>query len=409
MVKGVCYSPCPMNESNATGNNLGDWFWDSFGDGRTYEVTGWRALWERDLPRIRAMGANCVRLYFMMSRQLESGGRAPSPPDGGTLFAHGDFLDMCWNGGVDPIHVLVGLPLPDTMFVKSKHDLAPQAELDFWTHIVKETAAGVADHPAVMGFTVQNELDGAGTAFLPPDWEPTAEARAAVDFWWRQVETFAEQVKTRAPGKLVGIACHDAPPITGLSGAYMAACPHIDFWGVNSYQTQTFDSVFAGTPDYAGYDRVQGAARKPVLFTEFGMPATGRTDADDRATIHEDADTRAKAADVVGRVVMPVFEGRYPLCVGLCYFEYCDEWWNQPGQPDLHSWWGGDPAPGFPNGYWDQMGFGLWSTARGAGLAPDDPVYDTRDPGWPKPVLPIDAHSERTELTGVLRAAFSAG
>ncbi|HEX8998769.1 MAG TPA: hypothetical protein VGB07_02645, partial [Blastocatellia bacterium] len=106
-LKGVCYSPCPMNGSNSYGPNIGDWFWDSY-SGTGYSITGWSALWARDLPNIRALGANTLRVYSMLSRQLNDDGTFPSPWNSGHLFTHTAFLDECWNGGVDPIYVLAG-------------------------------------------------------------------------------------------------------------------------------------------------------------------------------------------------------------------------------------------------------------------------------------------------------------
>src|SRR3954470_5220182 len=67
-LKGVCYSPCPLNGSNSQAPNLGDWFWESF-SGAGYSITGWHQLWQRDLPQLRRLGANSIRVYSMLSRQ----------------------------------------------------------------------------------------------------------------------------------------------------------------------------------------------------------------------------------------------------------------------------------------------------------------------------------------------------
>jgi hypothetical protein len=92
-----------------------------------------------------------------------------------------------------------------------------------------------------------------------------------------------------------------------------------------------------------------------------------------------------------------------PLCLGLYYFEFCDEWWNQPGSPNIYTWWGGTEASGFPNGSWDQEGFGLYSNRRGDNLKNNDPIWKNNGPN-----MPIDVHTERKELTAQVSKAFSA-
>eukprot|EP00966_Prymnesium_polylepis_P306537 7083399-Prymnesium_polylepis.1 len=51
LLKGVCYSPVPINESV---------YFEPYGD---YFTTDFSFIWLRDLPLIRAMGANMLRVY----------------------------------------------------------------------------------------------------------------------------------------------------------------------------------------------------------------------------------------------------------------------------------------------------------------------------------------------------------
>lgn len=103
---------------------------------------------------------------------------------------------------------------------------------------------------------------------------------------------------------------------------------------------------------------------------------------------------------------------------GLCYFEYCDEWWNQseysiaanvtcplvtgPDAPNSgatggtgfvppndYTWYGGLIACGFPNYYWDNDGFGLYSVSVGEGRKPSSPW------GNNAPALPLDTRTPR--------------
>jgi hypothetical protein len=189
------------------------------------------------------------------------------------------------------------------------------------------------------------------------------------------------------------MATHDDPQIPARAASYMANCPHIDFWGVNTYQTLSFDSVFSG---YAG---LTGSALKPVILSEYGLPATGHRDSSNPMTVYEDPSTRGRAAAVVGNMLPKAFQN--PLGLGVYYFEFCDEWWNQPEAPNIYTWYGGPAAPGFPNGYWDNDGFGLYSVKRGGNLANNAPIWVGNGPN-----APVDVHTERTELTAVVRAAY---
>jgi len=378
LIRGVCYSPAPINGTNKEGPAIGDWFWDDFDP-----ITGWDALWQRDLPQIRALGCNAIRVYCSLSRQLADKGKFPDPWNSGSLFKHNKFLDLCWNGSSSPLYVLVGIPLPATMLWKTQYGNAPPALIDFWTNVLGETVTSMGQHPAVLGFTIQNEQDGANVCYNDPD---------LATFWWGQVEKFAAIVKEAAPDKLVGMATHDDLNIPLRASSYMEKCPHMDFWGINTYQTKNFDSV------YSGYRDVTGSALKPVVLTEFGLPATGHRN-DNATSIYEDESTRQKTAAVVGNMLPQAFENS--LGLGVYYFEYCDEWWNQPEAGNNCTWYGGPSAPGFPNGYWDNDGFGLFSIKRGDGLANDAPIWVNNGPN-----TPIDEHTERTEITAVVRKAY---
>lgn len=398
-LKGVCYSPCPINESNANAPNLGDYFWDSF-SGTGYAITGWLDLWQRDFPNLRNLDINTIRVYSMMSRHINSDGSYPSPWDSGQLFTHYSFLDQCWNGGSQPLYVLVGIPLPQAMFWQEQYQQLPQDQIDFWTNVLTETVTQLASHPAVLGFVIQNEMDSGVVTY--------GGNTQYVEFWWSQVQAMA-QAATNALGgaqKLIGMAVHDDPNICGQAASYMATTTAIQFWGVNSYQTVNFDTVFGTTPEGHGYAGLTGSALKPVILTEWGMPATSHKDPNDPTSIHANHTTISNAAKMITAVVPTAFQ--QPLCLGLYYFEYSDEWWSQDGSPNIYTWYGGSAASGFPNGYWDQEGFGLYSVARGSKdgkqLPNDAPVWvQTGGDGGPN--IP-DVVTERTGTVEALKNAW---
>ena len=400
-IQGVCYSPCPIGGSNAWGPNIGDWFWDSFPG-----VTNWSGTWSNDLNLLSALGANTLRVYCFLDTQL--------PPASQTqVFTHQSFLDACYGAG---LNVIGGIPLPQSLFVPGQ---TTQPSVDWWLAVLQQTVAEVANHPAVLGFTIANEVDnGAVDTYGPP-------AQAA--YWWGQVQGMAAIAKATAPDKLVGIANHDDPGICENASSYMASCTFIDFWGVNTYQPQSFSSVFGGGSQ-VGYATLTGPALKPVILTEYGFPSTSRPDALEPAGIYSDSATEANVAAVLDTMLPAAYAEQ--LNLGLCYFEFCDEWWNQSGYaiaasascpgatgpdapaggnggnftpPNVYTWYGGPIACGFPNYYWDNDGFGLYSVGVGQGRTPSQPWNSSTN----APATPLDTRTARQAVLTALSNGFS--
>lgn len=406
-LKGVCYSPCPINGSNNNAPAIGDWFWNGY-SGTGYTINDWSALWDRDLPNIRALGANCMRVYNITSRQMNTNGTYPSQWNSGHLFEHTDFLDKCWNNGENPLYVLVGIALPQAMYWKGQYS-ADSDLTKFWNGVVSETTEKLGTHPAVMGFVILNELDSSVVTYGPNT--------SNVEFWWSQVESIAKVAKTNAPDKLVGISVHDDPNICGQAASYMANCPSVDFWGVNTYQPQSFSSVFGTTPSGPGYGGLTGNALKPVIITEYGFPTTTRPNACKPEGITQDSTSIQNVATVLDTMIPKAYTD-YAINTGLFYFEYCDERWNQScytisscgsGQlcpPNIYTMYGGPTAAGFPNGYWDQDGFGMYTTARGEGLKDSDPIW-AQNGSVQGPATPIDTVTAKSAVVTAVTNAFS--
>jgi hypothetical protein len=410
VIQGICYSPAPMNASNKNGPALGDWYWDTLvnpdNPGDVWAYT-WESIWARDLAKLRALGVNCIRVYSMLYKQIGLKGEIPTQQTYPTLpkFTHRKFLDLCWNNGKNPIYVIVGIPMDPDLY---RVDANTKAIQYYWEHVLVDTAKDLEKHPAVLGFTVGNEVDAPGYT-----WDNANPDSKKVQYWWAQLEKYAQMVKAVAPNKMVGIANHDFREIVGVSKKYMGTCISLDFWGVNSYQTLNFDSVF-GTDGGPGYDDVTGVALKPVILTEWGMPATGHHDPNDRFSIYSDTATETKTADLVAEVLPKAYQ--QPLCAGVTYFEFCDEWWKQD-QPNgvpaiLYKWYGGPSNPGFPNGYWDDEGFGVYSIERAGydGTNPKvrqlPPYFNWPDPYYNGPYQP-DVLTKRTPLFNAIHNVFT--
>lgn len=433
-IKGICYSPCPINVQGDGAPNIGDFFFDP----RVNETTGeteffnWYGLWgkgslgdgffaRQDLDKIRDLGANSIRVYSMMSRQ--QGIKDVDPvefPDPNSVyhFQHEQFLDQCWNNGVNPVYVIVGIPMPaDNLYLNLQ---ANTDKIEFYDFVLRETIADIANHPAVLGFTTQNEINNGPDAYpngsggqMIADQTNTGAQTARSDFFWGKIKEYSDYSKATAPDKLVGIAVHDFREIAQYASnfpnpgpTYLEQAANLDFVGVNTYQTENYNEQYT-----KGWGSLTGASRKALLFTELGFPATTR-DGTDPATIKDTAESRQKTGEAVARMLPQAYAD--PVSIGACYFEFSDEWWKQeedkdPATGDLRvDRWYGTPANPvtFPNGYWDEEGFGLFSIARYPGLENNDPVLVKVNGFDIGPDRHLDRLTERTEITSKVKQVF---
>jgi len=419
-LKGVCYSPAPINFRNIDAPSLGDLFWDSSAD-----AFNWYALWGKgalgetgfnardDLGKMRELGINCLRTYCMLSRQLyvidEKGnykeGEIPDPPDKFHHFTHKQFLDLCWNNGHDPIYVLIGIPLPPDVLYKYGGG-SPQVKA-FWDFVLKETVTDTKDHPAVLGYTLFNEIDENVSAWPGVDQSAITggEQNENSDYYYGKLKEYSKAIhditgREDEHRKLVGWAAHDNRPFVHYGSTVPAGQPYftqltdIDYYGVNTYQAKSLDSVVGDTLEGA-YGKLTGASKKPLILTELGWPGVGHKD----NQLYEDETTRTKAAEVIASMIPKAFASK--LVLGVMYFEYADEWWKQP--PNNATEWNGGPRDdGMPNGFHDQEAFGLFSTKRAGTRKNTDAPYHIN-----APVLPVDDYVERTELTKALKKAYA--
>lgn len=231
-------------------------------------------------------------------------------------------------------------------------------------------------------------------------------------------------VRTAAPAKLVGWAIHDAPVFVKWASAtkpldsehldtlldprrtYMQQLSAaFDFYGVNTYQTASLESVVGSAPmagDQLSYGDPSIASQvKPVLLTEIGWSAAGRADPSIASSpLVDTAATQANVAAVMRTVLPQCFSEYKNMCVGMLWFEFADEWWKS-GKPA--EWNGGASAADFPNGYRDEEAFGLYARRRSGGRT-------NASSNWAGsgPTLPVDTLVERLPMVVAIKAIYEA-
>jgi hypothetical protein len=412
-VKGIDYSPIRINENINFARSLSDIFWDNVlfdpmsptsnkqtQNYRFHYMNGQCMLpnptpCRGDLARMNSeFNVNMLRVYGMTSRllptRLVDGNYQTYIPEipeqeNPNLVArvtHKQFLDECAAQG---IYVMVGLFLDVPFWDKNVWDLqdrdpAIKRQIVWYEKIYKEVVTEVANHPAVMGFCINNEIDGLDIIGKNP---------VLGNFFWSQINTISREVKRLAPDKLVGVAFHNDTKLTWIAQEHMANVPAIDYWGVNVYvpDTTALSNIFyinQPQDSLLGYSLLPAAAKKPLLFTEIGWPQTTRTINNDecpgRLSI-TDANTNVTQAvaglmhRIGGEIVRPSVTKKYPLCPGMYYFEWNDEWYKQATPTCIDNafinctWIGtGATNSAFPGGWWDEAGFGIFSTERAAGF-----------------------------------------
>jgi hypothetical protein len=412
-VKGMAYSPIRINENVNFARWLSDIFWDNVKpdpfspdvvNGRLTQ--NYRFNWadgqcmlpnpqscRGDLTKMNKLNVNTIRVYGMTSRFLpvrknrDGNYETFTPPskdqNNPELVArctHKSFLDDCAAHG---IYVIVGLFLDSKFWDKRVWDLQDtdphiKNQIAWFEKAYKEVVEEVGNHPAVMGFVINNEIDGLDITFQEPE---------LATFFWDKMRTISFNIKKIAPDKLVGVAFHQDNKLVWGAQNYMKHVPNIDYWGVNVYQKDTTglaNIFYIDENSLLGYSKLSEQAKKPLLFTEMGWPQTTRTiqspECDGRLSITDADETVTRGvSDLMrllgGKLIVPPDKKEFPLCPGTFYFEFSDEWYKE-GEKNQNKQclaegkgactWIGTNAPNtnFPGGWWDEAGFGVFSTDR---------------------------------------------
>lgn len=346
LFKGVNYSPLPIGASQVD---------DAVHRGDVF-TSDWDFLYQRDLPAMRAMGTNSLRVYNMYPWTYPAS-TAPNWTQSLDL-DHTEFLDACWNDGDNPIyvwityhmgtsfHVATGSP-PDTRptwrlttgdvaFLDPSWDASDSLSQELARNAFLSLAEKYGTHPAVSGFFISNEQNN-------------DQVRGSWQFW-KWFDTTAQLVKKLAPTKLTGMTIVDDAMLS-VQNAESFELLHLDVWGINSYRgtdTTGFDSLFSS---YAA------ASNRPLIIGEFGPPASTRDSSGNIVQMPNNAKLQADYLQVHWEDIM---DNRDVCCGGLV-FEWTDEWWKHEN-PSSHD---ATPAANaaYPGGWGDEEWFGLNAVA----------------------------------------------
>ncbi|WP_152630664.1 hypothetical protein [Thalassospira sp. HJ] len=403
---GIAYEPVPIGSSD--GSTMVD----------TYHEA-WRTVFMRDIPIMRKMNINTVRVYGFWEHaptqdnlianynNCSEDKGSPSQCEDfwgvsqkcleketakgcGDLWSHKEFLDELWNKGNDPIYVLIGVSAPGAIGTIFPPTLPGGAmgyknRRNFMKNNLKSIGARYPNHPAIMGFALLNESNVGRWSNSKP---------ANVDYW-QLVNSLTNQIHedSNFDNKIVGLAlqassgeicatsnptsksaCESNPGPMQQMQVYESA---VDFWGVNLYPVSSYQQKDNFGAVYQTYVEIlkglnPSITAKPLLVTEYGA-----------LSVQHDPKGEAgwpKCKDSCPRGVEKAKYERfamdqlcvnfnavtsYPFFNGMYYFSYSDEWWKS--EPD-HVWdhdvgsasGGGLSASGF----WDEEWWGVFAAQR---------------------------------------------
>ncbi|NTU43143.1 MAG: hypothetical protein HGA78_08860, partial [Nitrospirales bacterium] len=312
-IRGIGYAPTPIGTDPETTAPFGDYF-----------TAKWSGIHDRDLPLLRQMGANTVRLWGWENTA-----------------DHHAFLDKAFNNGVDPVYVIAGFS------IKPGRNIDPADPANERAAIKEEFRQMVAthkNHPAILLWAVGNGLNtnkmyGKTPGHLFSLINEMAEV------------AHLEEGAGRHP---VTTALADTNLISTIA-AYDAAILSLDVWSANVYRGKNFGTLFN---DYSA------VSSKPLAILEYGIDAYDSVNNNE----YENLGTAQQA--VYAAALWKRIYAASEVCIGGTLTEYSDEWWKgknatdpqcQEPDPTLHGLCG-NAASVHPDKYANAEWWGVMRT-----------------------------------------------
>jgi hypothetical protein len=333
VIAGVDYSPVPAGAGSM------DTTLDSLAQAHA-----------RDMPLLRNASVNAIRVYRMTADTKAN------------VSTHLNFLDLCWNDGNQPVHVLVTVEV--NLGWSYLFGVSPSSQGAFqiadgrWLRPDPSGASALSrgqtklesdlrsliqhygNHSALMGFTIGNEINNYMVRHDPA--------------FWRFIDRLHGIIKSLAPGKLTVTSEADDSMVTVRAATAITHppsnardMPNLDAWGINSYRgtkTTGFGSYYK---DFAAI------TSKPLIFTEFGCPASTRDSSNKVVEMPDNAKAQGDYFVVHWSDMM----NHRNVCAGGFVFAWSDGWWKH-GTPLVHDAIN-NANPVFPGGWWDEEWFGI--------------------------------------------------
>jgi uncharacterized repeat protein (TIGR02543 family) len=276
-IKGVAYSPTPIGDDPKTTPPYGDYFTATYGD-----------IYSRDLPLLRQMGANTLRIVSWNSTAN-----------------HFDFLDQTYNNGVDPLFVIAGYWINSGLDIDpaSATNVRDAAKADF-----RQMVASHKNHPSILMWSIGSGLNA------------SSMYGGNLDNLFSLVNEMAAEAHLEEGASFhpVAVSLADENLIATIM-AHEATASSIDLWGANVYRGNTFGNLFG---DYLT------VSNKPLVILECGIDAYDNANGNEYEMIGSPVQSEYAAA-----LWSEIISNPDP-CIGGTLRAYSDEWWKGAYSPD---------------------------------------------------------------------------
>jgi hypothetical protein len=311
-MKGLDYSPAPIC-SGPLDNPLG-------------RQNG--AIWRRDLPQLRAIGANSIKVYNVNVTIND-------PLD--------EYLAAAYNNGNKPIYTILSIFFPGNVPLNAGAvaDVAGQ---------YKRMAQTYGTSPDVIGISIGSEIN--------------SDAYVNNPAWWAGLKQIAQGARDglRLAGakKIITTSLVDDGLKTVRLGEKNGFNP--DAWGVNVYRGPSFQRANLWTD-------VASSTSKPFMLGEWGAPESYHPNGDPNVAKEWPKDQVSTMTDYLTGLEGDSYANSTlnngPSSGGFL-FEWNDEWWKSglPGA-NCKQLPNGVPNHSFPGGFSDEAWYGLNSIGTG--------------------------------------------
>jgi len=314
-LRSVGYSPVPIGIEPETTPPYGDYF-----------TSNYDYIYNRDLPLLRQMGANTIRLWGWNNSA-----------------DHTDFLNKAYNNGTEPIYVIVTFWMGHSVYQDiSSPEVRARAKTNF-----RNMVSSHKNHPAVLMWAIGNELNA--------PWmygNNLADMFSLVNEMAQ--EAHIEEGENYHP---VTLPLADVDLINTI--AYYNNNSTLDVWSIQTYRGSSFGSLFM---DYAN------VSSKPLVITEYGIDAYDNRN----GTEYELIGTPYQA--VYASSLWNEIMSNSNISSGGSIMAYSDEWWKgkhapspnpnagcPESDPNFHSNCG-YPILSHPDGYSNEEWWGIMRT-----------------------------------------------
>lgn len=218
----------------------------------------YKGIWQPDLDLMRAAGVNAVKVYNVTLSSFKDipnysllVDQQPFPKETGKI---DDFLNAAWNGGKDPIYVVLSLSFGGANVLQPDYKNALAAAF-------KIIASQYGAYPAVMGISIGNEINAADLIVQPPWWKGLNDMDTAIKDGFKEANN-AKKITTTTMIDGTKEVSGDEYLVTLFYGKKYGF--KVDTWGIDAYRGPSLGKI---------WEQIKRSTIKPTILAEYGSTA----------------------------------------------------------------------------------------------------------------------------------------